>query len=213
MTGQSKSSLLYFKSNLVKEVLISGVSCASKHKLLPNHQTISIALIVKLGGLVNTAAPYSNHVVIRVKSGFYDVVSILWCNSILKHVDWNKVCTLCENGHIVYFEVKMTFLWLHLICSTPPRIFMSFRFNFVLNKLCFTKAYVSYIRLRLRLKRFLRGTPILNLNLVQILLTISSWPPKFDVWEVYVSEVDHRWSSLIIWSCSCDIRAYLKSFC
>ena len=66
---------------------------------------------------------------------------------------------------------------------------MLFCFNFVLNKLCLTKTDVSYIGLRLRL---FGGTEVFNLNFVQILLTISSWPPKIDVLEFDVSEVDNR---------------------
>src|SRR5882672_3867889 len=106
MIAQTLDLVNGFLPDVVLEGNIAGNHVPAKHKFLPNHDSEFVADVVEIIGLVVTAAPFTNHIHVRVTGGLQDIAMNLGSHAVGKAVERNNVRSFGENGNTVYHKLE-----------------------------------------------------------------------------------------------------------
>src|ERR1700736_4782662 len=106
MIAQTLDLLDRFLPDVYLERNVAGNHVAAEREFLPDHNSQLIADIVEIVGFVVAAAPFANHVHVRVASGLKDLAMNLRCDSVGKAVEGNDIGTFRVHGDAVYHELE-----------------------------------------------------------------------------------------------------------
>ncbi len=106
MRGQSLDLILDFRRNAFEEIRRRRIEIAGKHEILPDHQAKPIAEVVEPVRLVETTAPDSDHVHIRVNGGLKQILDPFRADARHERIGGDPVGTTAEDLAAIDAERK-----------------------------------------------------------------------------------------------------------
>ena len=161
MMPDSAHIIFRLAGNIFHEIIVHIIDIACKKQILPYDQSVAVTKIKECIRREETTSPYTNTIEICTHTGFQNIINFLCRNIWVDRIIRNIISAPCKNLHTINFKTE--FAAPLILILTDGKCTQSNCLYNGISPLC-----IGCFLIRKS-----------HRQLIQILLTISIWPPEF----------------------------------